>query len=84
VYEVSQLFAFLTVCRNSLDAWIHRELVTDDPWDEQTSDRTSLDLVDLDLPDLQELPKTFPVIEHVSDIPQSSSSDPAVNRLLAN
>lgn len=34
---MSQLFAFITSWQNSLSNWMRREIVDDDPWDEQIS-----------------------------------------------
>lgn len=35
---MSQLFAFITFWQNSLNDWVRREIIDDDPWDEQSSD----------------------------------------------
>lgn len=70
VHKVSQLSAFIAVCRNSLNNWVRREIVDHDPWDEQASD--SLNSDSLARGDLQNISVMEPIPK--ADVPQSSVS----------
>jgi hypothetical protein len=69
---VSQLLAFITFWQNSLNDWVRREIIDDDPWDEQISD----------LPDDKEEPKTS-AIESVpeADTPQADTPESDISMI---